>query len=329
VVEVTAAPPGSRGLWQLGEVADRQAGVVTRAQVVALGFSDEWLEHRVDSGRWQRVYPGVYATFTGRLRPEARHWAAVLTCGPGAVLAGRTAIGLWQDEPAAGYDQPIQVAIDHRRRIAKRDGIDLWRVCGLHRHTHPVKSPPRMRLEPAVLLLASRSRHVDDAIGVVADACQSRRTTPSRLREALRRLPATMCHRRMLRDLLDDVAAGAYSYLEVHYLRDVERPHGIPTGSRQRRVTTGSRVWYRDVEYLCYDVVAELDGRLGHERYADRAEDMDRDTIAASDGKATIRFGYRQVVVSRCKTAQRVIDLLRARGWRGRARTCGPTCPVR
>lgn len=249
--------------------------------------------------------------------------------GEGAVLAGRTAIDLWLDGPAAGDDQPIQIAIDHRRRIAKRDGIDLWRVGGLRQHTHPVKSPPRMRLEPAVLLLASRSRHIDDAIGVIADACQSRRTTPSRLRETLRRLPTTMRHHGVIEELLDDVATGAYSYLEVHYLRDVERPHGLPTGHRQRRVTTGRGIWYRDVEYLTYNVVAELDGRLGHETYADRAEDMDRDLITATDGTSTIRLGYRQVIVARCQTAQRVVDLLRARGWPGQARACGPACQVR
>jgi hypothetical protein len=90
-------------------------------------------------------------------------------------------------QPSASDDRPIQIAIDHQRRIAERDGIDLWRVGDLRRHTHPVKSPPRMRLEPAVLLLASRSCHIDDAIGVVADACRSHRTTPGRLRET--RLP--------------------------------------------------------------------------------------------------------------------------------------------
>jgi hypothetical protein len=328
-VPSAVAPPVRCGLRQLSDVADRQTGVVTRAQVLALGFSDDWLEHRVHSGRWQRVYPGVYAAYTGQVRLEARHWAAVLACGPGAALAGRTAIGRWLGEDIEGDDQPIQVAIDHRRRIAERDGIDLWRVGRLDQHTHPVRCPPRMRLEPAVLLLASRSRHLDDAIGVVADACQSRRTSPSRLLETLRRLPATMRHRRVLRELLDDIATGAYSYLEVHYLRDVERPHGLPTGHRQRRVTRGGCLWFRDVDYLRYDLVAELDGRLGHERYADRAGDMERDAIGATDGKTTIRLGYQQVIVTPCRTAQHVVDLLRVHGWPGQARQCGPTCPVR
>jgi very-short-patch-repair endonuclease len=112
-------------------------------------------------------------------------------------------------------------------------------------------------------------------------------------------------------------------------LRDVERPHGLPTGHRQRRVTRGGCLWFRDVDYLRYDLVAELDGRLGHERYADRAGDMERDAIGATDGKTTIRLGYQQVIVTPCRTAQHVVDLLRVHGWPGQARQCGPTCPVR
>ena len=57
------------------------------------------------------------------------------------------------------------------------------------------------------------------------------------------------CHRRgLLTEILADVAAGAYSALERRYLTRVERPHGLPTGSRQRRVSVGRRIHYRDVE---------------------------------------------------------------------------------
>ena len=71
----------------------------------------------------------------------------------------------------------------------------------------------------------------DDAIAVIADACRSHRTTPQRLLALIEQMPRNMRLRRFLRDLLADVAKGAYSFLEVHYPRDVERPHGLPTGS--------------------------------------------------------------------------------------------------
>jgi hypothetical protein len=330
MVETTdeAGDPGLR-LRRLAEICETQAGIVTRTQAVTLGFSDDWIEHRLDTHRWQRIHAGVYASFSGPLTLAARHWASVLVCGRGAVLAGRTAVGLWLGRPPDTEGQLVEVAIEETRHIGERDGIDVWRVSDLWRHVHPVKKPPRMRLEAAVLLLASRTRDVDEAIGVIADACQSRRTTPDRLRKTLDELPTNVRHRRLLGELLDDVATGAYSYLEVRYLRDVERPHGLPTGCRQRRVILGRSACYRDVEYLGYDVVAELDGRLGHEEYADRAADLDRDIVATEAGKSTIRLGYRQVLVVPCGTARHVADLLHARGWRGRARDCGPTCGVR
>jgi hypothetical protein len=226
------------------------------------------------------------------------------------------------------HQSPIVVAVDHGRRVSPQDGIEVWRLTGLAAHVQPARQPPRLRLEIAVLLTASRARTPDDAISVIADVCQSRRTTADRLRAALGRLPTNLRFRRALKDILEDVATGAYSYLEVQYLRRVERPHGLPVGSRQRRVRVGRHVWFRDIEYLGFDVIAELDGRLGHESYADRSDDMDRDNVAAREQKQTTRVGYRQAMVTPCATAQVVGDLLRARGWRGSLRRCGPDCPV-
>lgn len=230
---------------------------------------------------------------------------------------------------AAAPRGDVVVAVDERRRVRVGDGIDVWRVSDLERHIHPARRPPCLRFEAAVLLTASRARTADDAVAVIANACQSQRTTPQRLLAVLDEMPANLRRRRFLREILADVATGAYSFLEVHYLRDVERPHGLPTGRRQRRVVVGSRPYLRDVEYVGLGVVAELDGRLGHEDLVSRANDKDRDTDAARTGAHTARIGYLQVMSRRCATAQRVADLLRAGGWTKGPRRCGPGCPVR
>lgn len=123
-------------------------------------------------------------------------------------------------------------------------------------------SPPRVRLEYAVLTFAARSSTEDAAVATVADACQAGRTTARRLVDALagiRRIP----RRRLLLTVLDDVASGAYSALERCYLTAVERPHGLSAGTRQRRVSPGRSIAYRDVEYVGLRTVVELDGRLG------------------------------------------------------------------
>jgi hypothetical protein len=309
----------------LVDTVERQCGIVTRAQVVAVGLTDDWLAHQVRSRRWRPTGRGVYATTTGELTTDQRHWAAVLRCGPGAALAGDTAVGLWVPERPAV--EPLTVAVDERRRVEVGD-IDVWLVQNLTDVVHPAREPPRLKLEEAVLMTAARRPTLDDAVGLVADVCSSRRTTASRLRAALLRLPTNLRFRRQLRELLDDVAAGAYSYLEVHYLRRVERPHGLPVGSRQRRVVPGGRPWYRDVEYVGYAVVAELDGRLGHETYVDRGHDMDRDNVTVVGGSVAARFGYPHVLRRSCESAAVLARLLRDGGWKGELRRCGPRCRV-
>lgn len=315
-------------LDRLMRLARQQGGVLARGQVLASGFSDEWLTHRVSSRRWQRVHTGVYATFTGPLPMLARCWAALLFCGEGSALAGSTAIAVLLDKSPDGPSDLVVVAVDHERRVSPPDGVVVWRVSNLEAHVHPARRPRVLRLETAVLLTASRRRHADHAIGVIADACQSRRTTPKRLYESLLRLPANIRFRATLRDILEDVATGAYSYLEVQYVRRVERPHGLPTGSRQRVVRRGRHVWLRDVEYILYRVIVELDGRLGHEDYVSRCNDMDRDNAAAQEQKRTSRIGYRQTISTSCTTAMLVGNLLKAGGWLGELRPCGPDCPI-
>ncbi len=181
-----------------------------------------------------------------------------------------------------------------------------------------------MRLEDAVLRLASHAGTASGAIAILADACQSRRTTPARLASALEGHP-TLRHRREFLAVLDDVANGAYSLLEHRYLTRVERPHGLPSSQRQARVSSGGTTTYRDAEYREERTVVELDGRLGHEKTLDHWDDLDRDIRSAVDGDLTLRVGWRHVDDA-CRTAAAVGRVLNARGWKGTIRPCGPGC---
>jgi hypothetical protein len=87
-----ASPP----LW-LGasELAGRQWGVMSRAQLRALGVSRDTADHWLRAGRLHRVHQGVYAVGHAALRVEGHRFAAVLACGPNAVLSHRTAAAHW------------------------------------------------------------------------------------------------------------------------------------------------------------------------------------------------------------------------------------------
>jgi hypothetical protein len=183
-------------------------------------------------------------------------------------------------------------------------------------------SPPRVRLEAALVQVAGRARREDDAIAVFADACQERRTTAPRLLAELhewKRVP----HHHLLIDALTDVEAGARSPLEVRYLRHVERAHGLPAGRRQQTARPGRSPQYRDVEYVSLRTLVELNGRLGHEWATDVWDDLDRDLDSATTDLMTLRAGWRQVLQP-CRLAGIVGQVLVSRGWAGRPHPCGP-----
>src|SRR5690242_15791751 len=88
----TISESRSKDAWEL---ARRQHGVLTRRDLLGLGYSDEAIKHRLRKGRLHRIVPGVYAVGRRHLSREGRWMTAVLACGPGAALSHRSAAALW------------------------------------------------------------------------------------------------------------------------------------------------------------------------------------------------------------------------------------------
>lgn len=79
----------------IGAAAARQHLVLALGQLVELGLSASAARKRAQRGRLHRVYLGVYSLVPPhRLTREGRWMAAVLACGPGAVVSHRTAAKL-------------------------------------------------------------------------------------------------------------------------------------------------------------------------------------------------------------------------------------------
>ncbi|HEX7117454.1 MAG TPA: DUF559 domain-containing protein [Longimicrobiales bacterium] len=112
----------------LGELAERQHGVVTRAQLLRAGVAARVVDHRVATGRLRPIHRGVYRA--GPLvAPRALEMAAVLACGDGAVVSHRSASRLWELLPATGVREPVDVTVRYRER--RRPGIRVHRVRAL------------------------------------------------------------------------------------------------------------------------------------------------------------------------------------------------------
>ena len=113
---MTTSSDQSRHVWAL---ARRQHYVITHPQLVAMDFTVEAIKHRLATGRLHRIHRGVYAVGRRDLSRKGEWMAAVLACGPGALLSHLSAAALFEivrDRPG-----PIHVCVPGRR--VRRRGI--------------------------------------------------------------------------------------------------------------------------------------------------------------------------------------------------------------
>jgi predicted transcriptional regulator of viral defense system len=108
----------------LGELADRQYGVVSHPQLRQLGLGRGAIQHRLDLKRLYVVHRGVYAVGRLRLTRSGVWMAAVLACGPGAVLSHRSAAALW----GVRRGDPSRTEVTAPGRVGRRKGIRAHRV---------------------------------------------------------------------------------------------------------------------------------------------------------------------------------------------------------
>jgi Transcriptional regulator, AbiEi antitoxin len=304
------------------DVVDRQEGVLTREQALRAGLSRRLIEGRLESGRWQRLHRGVFVTFSGPVPRAALLWGAVLRSGENAVLSHATAAEMWKlsDEPSSS----IHVSVPKQSGSLVIPGLVLHYSSRLPGARHPARLPPQTTLEETVLDLADVSPTAEDAVAWAIKACQRRLSTPDRITAALAGRNRARW-RRDLTDAITEVTIGVHSPLELRYLRDVERRHGLPRGDRQAVTTRRGARQYADVRYTEYGVVVELDGVMAHPAET-RGHDSRRDNANTLDGFQTLRYGWVPVAYHACAVAREVADLLSHRGWQGTPRPCAKGC---
>jgi very-short-patch-repair endonuclease len=105
--------------------------VVARRQLIALGYTAREIQRLIEAGHLHVIHRGVYAVGHRKLTVRGRWMAAVLACGPGAVLSHRDAAAL-HDLRRSGSAKAVHVTAPGRRRH-NRPGIIVHNV----RHLHP------------------------------------------------------------------------------------------------------------------------------------------------------------------------------------------------
>jgi hypothetical protein len=308
---------------EISLLAQHQAGAISRQQLLEAGLNPQLIIRRLERGRWQQLYRGIYAVFTGLPPRETWLWAAVLRAGEGAVLSHQTAAELHGliNYPA----DAIYLTIPSTRRVAAR-GMIVRISRRVEQSRQPNRSPPRTSVEETVLDLVQVSPSLDDACGWITKACAKRLTTEDKLRAALA-MRKKMRWRTELDNVLEAAGSGIHSVLEYRYLRDVEHAHGLPRSRHQVRVVIDGKTVYRDAYYEEYQAAVELDGQLAHPD-DERWRDSHRDNQAYARGVQTSRYGWRDVYAHPCETAVLQARILQRRGWKGTPRPCSPRCPV-
>lgn len=178
------------------QIAGRQNGVVTRQQLLSAGLTHEAIQRRVRTGALIPVHRGVYRLGHAAPSIAAMYSAAVLACGPGAVLHGR----------AAGYVQKLvrgraprpEVLTTKKRRI---DGIVTRRCRRIdprdvtRMHDIPMTTVPRTVVDLAA------GRDFDEVARAVHQAHVLHGVRPPQMEAVLTRRPnATGAE--LLRDVL-------------------------------------------------------------------------------------------------------------------------------
>ena len=282
---------------RIAEAAARQHGVVTHRQLREAGFTSAAIGRRLRAGRLRVLHRGVYLAVPFPL-PHTAEMAAVLACGPGAVLSHVSAAALWGLHAAS--IGPVDVTVVGNR--GDRPGIRAHRVDRLAqgdrtvREGVPITTPGRTLVDLAGVLA---TRELEQAVAHAERAGLVERET---LRTSMARRGG---HRgtRALRALLGAPGGPALtrSAAEAKLLALV-REAGLP--APECNVSVGR--YEIDFLWRAAGLAVEVDGFRYHGSRLHFESDRRKDADLVAAGLTVVRLSWRQVTQEAMATAVRL-----------------------
>lgn len=274
----------SAAAWRL---AWKQHGVLTRADLLGLGFSPESIKHRIKRGRLHPIGRGVYSISRQPLTRESRWMAAVRICGADAALCHGSAAALW----GIGKERGSRIDVLIRRRSdLRRPGIRARIRLGItarditERHGIPATTPVRTLIDQATELAPNRLERM------VNEADKHDVIDPEALRAALDDYAGERGVK-PLRALLDRLTFRlSDTELEVLF-RPIAATAGLPVPLTKEMVN-GFEV---DFYWPNLGLVVETDGWRYHRTASAQARDALRDQTHTAAGLTPLRFSHYQV----------------------------------
>jgi len=283
---------------RVAQLAARQHGNVTHAQLRSLGLSPGAIEDRHDQGWLIRRHTGVFAVGHVPRTRESRWLAAVLALGDGAVLGHVAAGALWRMLAGAAV---TEVIVPTTAGHPKRDGIVVHRqrLPASHVTVHrgiPVTTPIRTLLDLASVL----------SLGALAKAFEQAQVVlhlpPAPLAAEVLARPRQRGNAKLRRILAGAVdPADVRSVLELRFLR-MCASYGIP----RPQVNVRIGAWTPDFLWPDHGLVVETDGYDFHRTAAARRRDAMKDEFLRGIGLDVIRLTWADVTERPAQTAARV-----------------------
>jgi hypothetical protein len=274
----------SRQAWAW---ARGQHGVVSRRQLLTLGYSRNAIEHRLAIGRLHPIMRGVYSVGRSELSREGRSMAAILACGENAFLTHLSAgalFGICKERPGR-----IEVGVRGRRQ-SQRDGIRVRERLSLPSqevgtlNRVPVTSPVRTMID---LVSVQGPR---DLLRSINEADKLEVILADDLRVELNAY-AGQPGVKVLRHLLDrDTFVLTREELERLFL-PLAREVGLSLPQTE--------IWLNGYEvdffWPALRLVVETDGLRYHRTPSAQARDLKRDQAHTAAGYSRLRFSHWQV----------------------------------
>ena len=308
------------GALKWTEVAQRQHGIVSRAQLAALGCTTDAVRHAVRTERLRWLSPRVLCVVGSADTARQRAMAAVLDTSDGCVALWSAlalwGLPLWRLEPVHVLTpRPPHRGSPHLGIVhstLRRLDTDVVEVDGI-----PVTTPARTLLD---LSLRVRPAKLED---ICDDLLRRRLMTPAALREVAARLPEnsrTPGYRvlRRLSEARPDGYVPTGSGLERRFERIVEEAGEAPF---TRQVDIGDdEGWIGRVDFADrrLKVVVEIQSRTFHTTISDRRRDAERISRLRAAGWIVLEITEDELlehpdrVVARVRAARRAARLATA-----------------
>jgi very-short-patch-repair endonuclease len=270
----------------VARLAGSQHGVVSVQQLREAGLTKDRILRRVEAGRLHPLLRGVYAVGHRSVSERGMELAAVLACGPGAVLSHRAAARLW----ALIHSVPVVEVTAVRSRVGPR-GVVLHRSRSLEpedravRDGVPVTSVARTLVDLADVL---SERRLAEA---VHQAEVQRMFDLTAVRAVLARLQGRRGRHRLRKVLA--------AYRDQPFTRsEAERRFLRLCSSRCLPLpATNTSIEGYEVDFFWpqANVAVEVDGVAVHHTVKAFHDDRERDRILATHGIQVLRITWRDL----------------------------------